>query len=76
MAVTILETRYQFRCQDTNDNILDLTFTITKDQAMEPGVSEVQIIRALFNRLQNLLPNQTFTMQRIRTTATDEIEVS
>lgn len=76
MATTILETRYQFRCRDINDNILDLTFTITKDQAMEPGVTEVQIIRALFNRLQNLLPNQTFTLQRVRTTSTDEIELT
>lgn len=68
--MAILETKYTLRSIDASDNQMELVFTVSKDQAFAPEVTEEAIVTALYNRLQQAFPNNTIVAIRVRTEET------
>ena len=70
IPMAILETKYTLRSIDGSDNQMALTFTISKDEAFAPGITEEAVVQALYVRLQEAFPSNTIQAIRIRTEET------
>lgn len=68
--MAILETKYTLRSIDTNDNQMSLVFTVNKDEAFAPEVTEEAVVQALYLRLQQAFPDNTIQAIRVRTEET------
>lgn len=68
--MAILETKYTLRSIDANDNQMSLIFTVDKDEAFAPEVTEEAVVQALYLRLQQAFPDNTIQAIRVRTEET------
>ena len=75
-TTTILETTYEFTSIDASDNVMVLGLTITKGDGFAPSVTELQIAKSLYNKIQTTFPGNTITLRRTQTTQTDDIDVA
>lgn len=71
--VTNIETKYELRSQDANDNAMTLIISVQKDQGFAPEITEEQVVLAIYNRLQEGFPNNQIQANRIRTTREDDL---
>jgi hypothetical protein len=71
--ISTIETKYELKSIDTNDNQMTLIISVVKDQAFAPEVTEEQVVLAIYNRLQEGFPSNEILANRIRTVREDDL---
>jgi hypothetical protein len=72
-VITTIETKYELKSMDANDNQMTLMISVSKDQAFAPEITEAQVVLAIYNRLQEGFPNNAIQANRIRTVREDDL---
>jgi hypothetical protein len=71
--VSTLETKYELITMDGEANKMTLVITVDKETGFAPGLTEEQVVLAIYNRLVEAFPTNEIQANRVRTVREDDL---